>query len=71
MIKVGSYLDVVSDDLFVTFGYVVPVGGQQQGEERQPYILTLDYQLLRWLAAQVEASGQRGYGGGLGAETAW
>ena len=71
VIKVGSYLDVVSDDLFLTFGYVVPVGGQQQGAERQPYILTLDYQLLQWLAAQAEASGRRGLGGGLGVETAW
>jgi translocation and assembly module TamB len=61
VLKIGDY---VTNRAFWTAGYVVPVGGQQQGEERLPIVFTLDYQLWQWLAAQTEVSGQRGVGGG-------
>ena len=33
-----------------------------------PVQLTLDYEILRWLQAQAEYSGQRGIGGGAAFE---
>ena len=68
IVKVGDYL---SSKVFWTAGFVVPVGGSSQQEQGLPIILGLDYQLLEWLAAQSEYSGQRGLGGGLGFERAW
>ncbi|WP_420456358.1 translocation/assembly module TamB domain-containing protein [Rubrivirga sp.] len=68
VIKFGDYL---STKAFWTLGAIVPLGSTSQGEQRLPFILGLDYELLSWLQAQTEYSGQRGLGGGLGVETAW
>ena len=68
VIKVGDYL---SSKVFWTAGVIVPVSGTTQGEQGLPIVLGLDYQLLQWLSAQSEYSGQRGLGGGLGVERAW
>lgn len=68
VLKIGDY---VGNQAFWTAGYVYQTGGSQQGEERLPYIFTLDYFLKQWLTAQTELSGQRGLGGGLSFEQAW
>ena len=68
VVKVGDYL---SSKVFWTAGFIVPLGGSSQGEQGLPIILGLDYQLLEWLTAQSEFSGQRGLGGGFGFERAW
>ena len=68
VIKVGDYL---SSRVFWTAGVIVPLGGVEQGQGGLPIVLGLDYQLLQWLSAQTEYSGQRGLGGGVGLERAW
>ena len=68
VIKFGDYL---SSRAFWTAGVIVPLGSTSQGEQRLPFVLGLDYELLSWLRAQSEYSGQRGLGGGVGVETAW
>lgn len=69
VIRVGKYL---TNRLFLTGGYVVNPSSSASAREGQvPLELTLEYQLLRWLAAQGEFSGQRGIGGGLETEIAW
>lgn len=68
VIKFGDYF---SSKLFWTAGFIVPLGDTAQGENRLPILFSLDYELLRWLSAQTEYSGQRGVGAGLNYETAW
>ena len=68
VVKFGDYL---SSRAFWTFGVIVPLGEQAQTENRLPVLLALDYELLRWLSAQAEYSGQRGAGAGLNYEVAW
>ena len=68
VIKFGDYL---SSRVFWTAGVIVPLGDNNQSENRLPVLLALDYELLRWLSAQTEYSGQRGVGGGLNYETSW
>ena len=68
VIKFGDYL---SNRLFWTAGFIVPLGEATQGQERVPIIVSLDYELKRWLSAQTEYSGQRGVGGGFNVEVAW
>lgn|GEM_PF-2159305 len=69
VIRVGKYL---SNRLFFTGGFVVnPTQTAATRESQVPVELTLDYQLLRWLAAQGEFSGRRGLGGGLETQIAW
>ncbi len=68
IVKVGDYL---SSRAFWTAGFIVPIGGTTQGEQGLPIVLGLDYQLLEWLSAQSEFSGQRGLGGGVGFERTW
>ena len=68
VIKFGDYL---SSKLFWTAGVIVPLGQTSQGEDRLPILLSLDYELLKWLSAQTEYSGQRGVGAGLNYEVAW
>ena len=68
VIRVGRYL---GQRAFATAGYVY--GGQQNRgiDNQNNVVFTLDYQLVRWLQAQGEYGGERGIGGGLGAEFAW
>lgn len=69
VIRVGKYL---SRRLFFTGGFIVNPTQTAAGREAQvPVELTLEYQLLRWLAAQGEYSGQRGLGGGLETQITW
>ncbi len=68
VIKLGDY---ATDRLFWTFGFVVPTGPQESGEDGLPILLGLDYELLNWLSAQAEYSGRRGVGTGLNYEVAW
>ena len=68
LIKFGDYL---ASRVFWTAGVIVPLGDTSRGEDRLPILLALDYELLRWLSAQTEYSGQRGVGAGLNYETAW
>ena len=70
VIEIGKY---VTDRAFVTVG--VPVSTNGAANRNGPgYIGALDYALLSWLQAQVQAEvGNRGFdvGGGLNAEIAW
>ncbi|MGB3541429.1 hypothetical protein, partial [Rubrivirga sp.] len=68
VIKLGDYF---TNRVFWTFGVIVPTGTTDPGEDRLPIILGLDYELLKWLSAQTEYSGQRGLGGGLNYEVSW
>ena len=69
VVKVGKYL---TNRLFLTAGYVPSRGTSSARSESQiPIQVTLDYELLRWLQAQTEYSGQRGLGGGANAEIAF
>ncbi|WP_412068985.1 translocation/assembly module TamB domain-containing protein [Rubrivirga sp. IMCC43871] len=68
VLKFGDYL---ASRLFWTAGVIVPLGDTSQGEQRLPLLLSLDYELLRWLSAQAEYSGQRGVGAGLDYELSW
>ena len=66
VIKVGKYL---SERIFVTLGFIPATsssGGRSQGG--LPIQATLDYEILQWLQAQGEFSGQRGVGAGLAVE---
>jgi autotransporter translocation and assembly factor TamB len=66
VIKLGDYL---TSQAFLTVGFVV--GNQDRNETGLPIIVGLDYELLKWLSAQAEYSGQRGPGGGLNYEVSW
>ena len=66
VIKLGDY---ATDRLFWTAGFIV--GNQDPNETGIPIVFGLDYELLRWLSAQAEFSGQRGVGTGLNYEVAW
>ena len=69
VIKFGDYL---SSRVFWTLGAIVPLGSNaEQDRSGPPVLATLDYELLRWLSAQTEYSGQRGVGAGLNYEVAW
>ena len=69
VIRVGKYL---TNRLFLTGGFVVNQASAASSREGEvPIEITLDYQLMRWLQAQTEYSGQRGVGGGLEAEVTW
>ena len=66
VIKVGKYL---SERIFATLGFVVSrSAGNARSETELPIQATLDYEILQWLQAQGEVSGQRGIGGGLAVE---
>ncbi|HEX9952739.1 MAG TPA: translocation/assembly module TamB domain-containing protein, partial [Rubricoccaceae bacterium] len=65
VIKVGKY---ITDRLFLTAGFVPSSGGNGRRDSELPVQFTLDYEILRWLQAEVEYSGQRGVGGGASAE---
>ena len=65
VIKVGKY---ITDRLFLTAGFVPSSGGNGRRDFELPVQFTLDYEILRWLQAEVEYSGQRGVGGGASAE---
>ncbi|HEX8298108.1 MAG TPA: translocation/assembly module TamB domain-containing protein [Rubricoccaceae bacterium] len=62
VIKVGKY---ITDRLFLTAGFVPSSGSSGRRESDLPVQFTLDYEILRWLQAQGEYSGQRGVGGGV------
>ena len=69
VIRVGKYL---TDLLFVSGGYVVRSAADRRAQRNEsPFVATLDYELLDWLLAQGELSGERGVGGGLSYEFAW
>ncbi len=66
VIKVGKYL---SERIFATLGFVVSrSAGNARSETELPIQATLDYEILQWLQAQGEISGQRGVGGGIAVE---
>lgn len=68
VIKFGDYL---SSRVFWTAGIIYPIGETGREQERLPILLSLDYELLKWLSAQTEYSGRRGIGGGLNYEVSW
>ncbi|HIG75481.1 MAG TPA: translocation/assembly module TamB [Bacteroidetes bacterium] len=69
VIRVGKYL---TSDLFTSVGYVVvPSATDRRVTDDTRFIANLDYELLEWLMAQGEYSGDRGVGGGLQFEIAW
>ncbi|HEX8387344.1 MAG TPA: translocation/assembly module TamB domain-containing protein, partial [Rubricoccaceae bacterium] len=66
VIRVGKYL---TNRIFLTAGFIPSSGsGGARAESDLPIQVTLDYELLQWLQAQTEYSGQRGLGGGASAE---
>ena len=69
VLRVGKYL---SNRIFLTTGYVTSrASGSSRSEGGVPLEATLDYELYRWLQAQIEYSGQRGLGGGANVEVAF
>ncbi len=68
VVKVGKYL---TERLFVTVGFVPSSGASPVSDARVPVQITADYEILRFLQAQGEFSGQRGIGGGAVFERAF
>ncbi|MFN3595966.1 MAG: translocation/assembly module TamB domain-containing protein [Rubricoccaceae bacterium] len=70
VIRIGKYL---TDRAFLSFGYVPNETSSNRrgvGEGSRTEV-SLEYQLLRWLALQAEQSNQRGTGAGLNYQFSW
>ena len=68
VLRLGRYL---GQRTFVTAAFVNGETSSSRTQDQSPVIFTLEYQLRRWLQAQGEYGGERGIGGGFGAEVAW
>ena len=69
VLRVGKYL---TNRIFLTTGYVTSrASGSSRSDGGVPIEATLDYELYRWLQAQIEYSGNRGLGGGANVEIAF